>query len=81
MTLIFGFGQLDGGRDSADEPSAADRRKHRLNFGQVLQDFESHRALASNDFLVIVGRDDDVSMFGGELLGAEAAFFAARADE
>jgi len=79
MTKL-GIAELDGGRDAADQSAAADRDQHGFNVRQVFENFEANRALAGNDLFVIVGRHDRVTVLGGQLLSAQSALFAARAD-
>src|SRR5690554_3579622 len=48
--------QCSGGRtDTGDQPATADWAENDGCLGGLREDFESHRALASNDTLVIVG--------------------------
>ena len=77
--LHFGMAELDRSRDAADQSAAAHRDQHSLDCGQVFEDFKTDRALAGDDLLVVVGRNDHVAMFRRQLLGAQTAFFAARA--
>ena len=63
---------LDGAGDAADQAAAADGDYDHLNFGMLLQHFESERALAGDD-RVIVERMDESEML---LLAAPDGFFA-----
>src|SRR6202158_6256302 len=77
--------KLDGGGDSADQSTSADRDQHSFNAGQicitkVFEDFEPDRSLAGDDLFVVVGRHDHVAVLGGQLFGALAALFTAGTD-
>src|ERR1019366_1232849 len=72
--------ELYGGRDATDQSTSADRDQHGFNVGEVFEDFEPDGSLAGNDLLVVVGRHDRVAVLGGQLFGAQAALFTARAD-
>ncbi len=61
-------------------PPPPNRDQHGFNVRQVFENFESDRALAGNDLLVIVGWHDGVTVLGGQLLSAQPPLFAARAD-
>ena len=73
--------QLDRGGYAADEASAADGREDGFDFGHIFEDFQSDGPLAGNDFFVVVGRDDDVSVLSGEFFSFYFALFAAGTDQ
>src|SRR5579863_1394646 len=77
----FRICQLDRRGDAADQASAANGAKDGFDVGQVFENFEADCALTGDDFFVVVGRDDDVAVLGGEFLGFGLAFLAAGADE
>ena len=56
--LNFRIGFLDGAGDAADQAAASDRDHHRLDFGMLLQHFQSQRALAGDDRIVIERVDE-----------------------
>ena len=68
----FGICFLDGAGNATDQATAADRDYDHLNFGMLLQYFQSKRALACDD-RVIVERMDESEML---LLAAPYGFFA-----
>ena len=53
-----GHERLDGDRDAARQPAAADRDEDRGDVRQVLDDLEADRALPGDDPVVVVRRDD-----------------------
>ena len=63
---------LDGAGDAADQATAADGNHDHFNFGMLLQYFQSKRALAGDD-RVIIERMDEGEML---LLAAPDGFFA-----
>ena len=72
---------LDGRRDAAREPAAADRHEDRREVGQVLDDLEPDRALAGDDPVVVEGRDDRQPALGGDRLGDPLALVAGGPDD
>ena len=70
----------DGRRDAAGKPAATDGHEDRGDVGQVVDDLEADRALAGDDPVVVVRRDDREAAFGGEPLGDALALVARRAD-
>ena len=73
ITLHGGLAQFDGGGDAADHSATTDRNQYGFDVGQVFENFQSDGALSGDDLFVVVGRDDGVSVLGGQLLGFEFA--------
>src|SRR5579872_3225616 len=55
--------QLDRGGHAADHPAAANRSQNHVYIGQSVEDFQSHRPLTGNDVLIVIWRNDHVSVF------------------
>ena len=61
--------RLDSCRDTAGEPAAADRDEDGRQVGQRLGDLEPDGALAGDDPVVVVGRDDRQAALGRDRFG------------
>ena len=62
VNLDLGIEGLDGKGDTADESASTDGHYHRLDVGQLLQEFQTDGALACNDERVVEGVDECVAM-------------------
>ena len=77
MTRAPGTQRLDRRGDAARQPAAADRaRGPAATSGSVLGDLEADRALAGDDPIVVVRRDDREAAFRGDRLGPFPALVA-----
>src|SRR5580698_7425421 len=56
------FAEFDGGGDAADHAPTADRDENRLDDGQIFENFQTDGTLASDDFLVVKGRNDRIAL-------------------
>ena len=72
---------VDGRRDTGCEPAAADRDEDRGDVRQVLDDLEAARALAGDDPIVVVRRDDREAALGRDPLGDDPALRACRPND
>src|SRR5579872_7336813 len=77
----FGTGELDCGGDARYEASAADGGEDSFDVGQLFENFEADGTLSGDDLFVVVGRDDDVSVVGGEFFGFGFALVRSGADQ
>ena len=80
MTRTSGSERLDRRRDPAGKPATADRDEDDGDVGQGLDDLEADRALAGDDPVVVVGRDDREAALRRDLLGDLLALVAGRPD-
>ena len=81
MTRASGREGLDRRGDAAGQPAAADRHEDGGDVGQVLGDLEPDGALAGDDPVVVVRRDDGEPALGGDALGDLLALLGRRADD
>ena len=73
-TRMSGRSALMAVGDATRQPAAADRHERPAPIvGQVLDDLEADRALTGDDPVVVEGRDDRETTFGGERLGPRLA--------
>ncbi len=75
--LDLGIRNLQTGRDSADQPAAADGTEDGFDVWQILQNFQRDGALSGDDLFVVVGRDDLVVVLLREFFRLGFAFVAA----
>ena len=68
----------DRRRDAAGQPAATDRHEHGRQVRQRFGDLEAAGALAGDDPVVVVGRDDRQATLAGEALGRPSALLARR---
>src|SRR5260370_2213511 len=71
--LNRGIAQLDCCRHAADHAPAAYWGENRFQLGQIFENLQSNRALASDDLLVVEGRHDYVAMLRGQFFALELA--------
>src|ERR1700677_120007 len=72
--------ELDGGGDAAEHASSTDRGQNGFDVRKIFENFEPHGALSGDDVLIVVRRDDDVSMSLSQLFRLDLALGAARAN-
>ena len=65
----FRLDLLHGKGDAADETAAADRDHDRVGFGQLADDFKADGALPGDDFLIVKGMRERISVLFCQLHG------------
>ena len=81
MIRAAGASGSDGGRDPAASPPPPIGTRTAARSGSVLGDLEPDRALAGDDPVVVVRRDDRQAALRGDLLRDGLALVAGRADD
>ena len=56
------LGELDGCSHATDHSSTPNRSQNHVNIRQIFKDFQPYRPLTGDDLLIIVGRNNHVSM-------------------
>ena len=81
MTFTMGLVSLMAAATPLIRPPPPTGARTVSTFGQIFENLEAYGALSGDDLFVVVGRDDDVSVLGGEFFSFGLALVGAGADD
>ena len=69
MTCTLGRSDLDRQRNARDQPRPANRRDHRVEIGNLVEQFQADRPLAGDDGRIVKAVDVGHALFSGDRVG------------